>query len=225
MQPRGRDLDATHEKLIQAAGQVFAERGYAAATIREICALAGANVAAVNYHFRDKRGLYAEVLSRLTRAALVDKGQVALEQDASPEEVLRGFIRVRVRGLRGKGRPDWHFRIIARELAQPTPVMSGLINKAMRPGYNRLLELVGSIIGLSHDDEKTRLCTHSIIGQIHFYSSGALVLKQLWPEMRMTPKQLDRIADHIADFSLAFLRTFGSSHRLSGARENFRSTK
>ena len=214
-QNRRRDLDATREKLIEAAGEVFAEQGYAAATVRDICTLAGANVAAINYHFGDKRGLYAEVLKRMTRTALIEKGHVALERNASPEEILRGFIRVRVRGLRGKGRPNWHFRIIARELAQPTPVMSRLINKAMRPVYNRLLELVGNIIGLSPDDEKTRLCTHSVVSQIHFYSSGSLVLKQLWPELKMTPEQLDRIADHVADFSLGYLRTFRSSRKVS----------
>ena len=102
-QNRRRDLDATREKLIEAAGEVFAEQGYAAATVRDICTLAGANVAAINYHFGDKRGLYAEVLKRMTRTALIEKGHVALERNASPEEILRGFIRVRgPRLARGK---------------------------------------------------------------------------------------------------------------------------
>jgi len=54
--------ELTRDKLIEAAGHVFAERGYRAATIREICRRAGANVAAVNYTFGDKMGLYTEVL-------------------------------------------------------------------------------------------------------------------------------------------------------------------
>ena len=55
-------LDATRARLIDAAGQVFADHGFQAATIRDICTRAGANVAAVNYHFRDKAGLYLAVL-------------------------------------------------------------------------------------------------------------------------------------------------------------------
>ena len=45
--------ELTRDKLIEAAGHVFAERGYRAATIRDICRRAGANVAAVNYTFGD----------------------------------------------------------------------------------------------------------------------------------------------------------------------------
>ena len=48
--------DPTREKLLDVAGRIFADRGYRAATIREICLAAGANVAAVNYHFGDKMG-------------------------------------------------------------------------------------------------------------------------------------------------------------------------
>ena len=56
--------DPTREKLLEAAGPVFANRGYQAAKIREICEGAGGNVAAINYHFGDKLGLYTEVLQQ-----------------------------------------------------------------------------------------------------------------------------------------------------------------
>src|ERR1700694_3056663 len=104
--------DPTREKLLEVAEQVFAKHGYQAATIREICVRAGANVAAVNYHFGDKLGLYTEVLEQSARAAQIEAVRNALDQTAPPEDILRAVIRARLRGVCRGGLPDWQFRIM-----------------------------------------------------------------------------------------------------------------
>jgi AcrR family transcriptional regulator len=60
--------DDTQQRLLEAAGQVFAERGYEAATVREICQRADVNIAAVNYYFRDKERLYIEAVKSACRS-------------------------------------------------------------------------------------------------------------------------------------------------------------
>src|SRR5580693_8047981 len=107
---RARYSDATRDKLLEAAGRAFAERGYSAATVRDICKEAGANVAAVNYYFKDKLALYTEVLNQMKHAAYVEQMRAALDQTAPPEEILRAVIKARLRGLHGQKLPDWHFR-------------------------------------------------------------------------------------------------------------------
>jgi AcrR family transcriptional regulator len=205
--------DPTRDKLLEAAGRVFADRGYDKATVRDICRLAHANVAAVNYHFRDKQGLYGEVLGQMTRASQLERMKAALDQSAPPEEILRRVIKVRVQGLGKKHLPDWHFRIVAREFAHPTPAMSRIFDKVSRPLYERMSEMVGRIIQYPPEHEKTRLCTNSVMGQIFLYVLACPMLTKLWPGLKMTPDQLDRIADHIADFSLAYLREIRSARR------------
>lgn len=205
--------DPTREKLLGVAGRVFADRGYQAATIREICLRAAANVAAVNYHFGGKLGLYTEVLQESVRAAQIEAVQNALDQNAPPEDILRAVIRARLRGVCRGDLPDWHFRILAHELAQPTPALRQLINKVARPIYKRLLELIGGMIGLPPNDDKTRLCANSVMGQILTYVLAGPLLAGVWPELKMTPEQVERIADHIADFSLSYLQDFRSKHR------------
>lgn len=202
--------DPTRDKLIEAAGRVFAEQGYRAATVREICQQAGANIAAVNYHFRDKLGLYTEVLRQSVCAAHMDRARAVLDQNTSPQEKLRALIRVRMQSLRGADLPDWHFRIVAHELAAPTPALPLVIDEALLPIHSRMLEIVGSILKLPSGDEKTRLCVYSVIGQMVLYALAQPVLGRLWPGLKMTPAQLDRIADHIANFSLAYLHEAGA---------------
>jgi len=203
-----RASDPTREKLLEVAERVFADHGYQAATIREICVRAGANVAAVNYHFGDKLGLYTEVLQQSIRTAQIDAIQNALDKTAPPEQILRAVIRARLQGLSRGDLRDWHFRILTHELARPSPAFKHFITKVGRPIFKRLRTLVGGMIGLPADDEKTRLCAVSVIGQIFAYVFPGPFLSAVWPEMKMTQDQVERIADHIADFSLAYLRDF-----------------
>jgi AcrR family transcriptional regulator len=214
--------DPTREKLLDVAGRIFADRGYRAATIREICIAAGANVAAVNYHFGDKLGLYTEVVQQSLRAAELEAIQNALDQLAPPDRILRSVIRVRLRGICRQDRPDWYFRILAHELAEPTPALRQLINKVGRPVFQRMLELIGGMIGLPADDDKTRLCAISVMGQILVYIFARPLLAGVWPELKMTAEQIDRIADHIADFSLAYIREFRSTTAIPAAKSSAR---
>src|SRR4029079_14401871 len=71
----------TRERVLDAAMRLFAARGFQHVTVREICAAAEANVAAVNYHFCDKLELYKDVLARAinTMAATTDAARRAGE--------------------------------------------------------------------------------------------------------------------------------------------------
>jgi TetR/AcrR family transcriptional regulator, regulator of cefoperazone and chloramphenicol sensitivity len=199
-------LDRTRAKLLEAAGEVFAESGYYAATIREIAHRARANVAAVNYHFGDKLELYSEVLRQSVQGAARNEAiRAAFESDSPPEEVLRKVIRTMLHTVCAAEHRDRRLGLMMHELAQPTPAMSRVIDETMAPIYQRLRQLIGAMIGLPDDHEKTRLCTHSIVGQIVHYAHARPILARLWPEFTMAPQQLDRIAQHIADFSLAYL--------------------
>jgi TetR/AcrR family transcriptional regulator, regulator of cefoperazone and chloramphenicol sensitivity len=195
----------TREKLLDAAGEVFAERGYYKATIREICRRANANVAAVNYTFGDKLGLYTEVLRSSVKAPEMSKLTVALDSAKSPEELLRNVIRVRLQSLFGGERPNWAFRIMMHEFSQPTPAMTRVVDEGMRPVFKRAVKAVGEVLGLPPEDEKTRLSLNSIMGQVLFYTFSQPVLSRLQPELKLVPEQLGRIADHIVEFSLAAL--------------------
>ncbi len=203
--------DPTRQKLLEAAGQVFSEHGYHAATVREICSRAGANVAAVNYYFGDKIELYEEVL-RLAISAAHDAGMREALSTAVPQEALRRVIRYMLGKFCGANRPSWTMRLMVHEMAQPTPVLGRVVEEVVGPNYALLRGIVGRLLDLPPDHEKTRLCVHSIFGQIAHYAHARPAIKRLWPELEMTEDTLDHIAEHIADFSMAYLKAYSKEH-------------
>src|SRR5438067_1880535 len=146
--------DGTRTRLLDAAGEVFAESGFQAATVREICARAGVNIALVNYHFGDKLELYTAVLRHSIGSARNKIIQSSLDSAASPEEALRDLIRAMLQRICGAG-PGWHVRLMVHELARPTPAMACVIDEAMRPIYDRFRALIGAILKLPPDHDKT----------------------------------------------------------------------
>src|SRR5579872_3138316 len=180
----------TRTKLLEAAGEVFARTGFHAATVQEICERAGANIAAVNYHFRDKLGLYREVL-RSTRESTP---MPARQRELPPEQQLRWFIGGLLEHLFGEGRPSWFAQVIAHEMADPTPALKELIEAETRPGFERLKKIVRKIAGVPLTSDQATLCANSIVGQCLHYFHSRRVVAELWPELRMIKPRTDQIA-------------------------------
>ncbi len=200
-----RTQEQTRTVIIQAAGEVFAELGYQAATTREICSRADVNIAAVNYHFRDKLGLYTEILETACIYQQLPEVEAAMAT-STPEEALRLFLVGMFNQLGNPERPAWYFKVMIHELANPTPGLSAVVDHVIRPNALVLCTLIGRIIDRPAADMKTRLCVHSVIGQVVHFVHGRPIMKLLWPEWKISTDALAEIADHIAAFSIAALK-------------------
>lgn len=203
------DNSDTEKRLLDAAGDVFAEFGYRAATVRQICEKAGANVAAVNYYFRDKEGLYLAVLRSVPDAhAEKYPSQVDLNPDATPEQQLRVYVQSMIHRVFDAGRPGWHSKIIAREMVEPTRALDTLLEDVARPLHRQLASIVRRLLGSAATDENVRLGALSVMGQCVYYHHARTVLKRLYPEQMYGAEDIARLVDHITEFSLAGLHEF-----------------
>jgi AcrR family transcriptional regulator len=195
--------EQTRNRLLNAAREVFSQQGFQGATVREICRRAETNVAAVNYHFGSKDGLLAEALNFAQLKAL----QVAnVKADECPEARLRLFIRDFMRMLLDEKTPSSQCRMMARELADPTPALDKIVREAIAPLHEFLGGLVREIAGERTEETAVRRCAHSILGQCLYYRHSHPVLQRLYPKLRYNSKEIEAIACHIADFSMAGIR-------------------
>jgi len=133
----------THRQLLEAAGAVFAEAGFRNATVREICHRAGANIAAVNYHFGDKETLYTEVL-RYAHGRALEKYPLLpdIGPDAPPEKKLRAFIHSFLQRIFDKGPTAWQGKLMSREMIEPTAALDSLVQERLRPMAEQLRAIV-----------------------------------------------------------------------------------
>ena len=217
--------EQTRDRLLAAAGEVFAEHGFEGTTVRQICARAGANVASVNYHFRDKMALYLAVLENSICAASPANIRRLVAEADSPERALTEMIRHILGQMYNKGERDaWHVRIMAHELAHPTTALDLVIQKVIGPNYAAMRGVISRIVGLPPDHDTTRLCAHSVVAQVVHYAHARPVIARLWPDLELTAERIDQIAAHIAQFSLdslhALAKRMKDEKRMSDERKH-----
>lgn len=192
--------EQTRMRLLEAAREVFSQHGFQDATVREICRRAEANGAAVNYHFGSKDALLAEALNFAPLKAMQNANFKAGE---CPRMRLRLFIHDFMLMLLDEKNPSSQCQIMARELADPTPALDKIVREAIEPMHDFLGKLVREIVGDKFSEAESRRCVHSIFGQCLFYRHSQPVLQRLHPKLRYDHKEIEAIAEHIAEFSLA----------------------
>jgi AcrR family transcriptional regulator len=199
--------DETRRQLLEAAGEVFATAGFRNATVREICRRAGANLAAVNYHFGDKEGLYAEVL-RYAQQKAFEKYPLLpnMDPDASPTDKLRAFIHSFLLRIFDNEPTAWFGKMMLREMIEPTEALDSLLEERMRPMADQIRGIVAEILGCALGDELARLCSLSVVSQCVFYHHCRRVVARLFPEQRLDAAAVEPLADHITRFSLAAMK-------------------
>jgi AcrR family transcriptional regulator len=204
------------ERILLAAGREFAERGYEAATVRDICTAAGVNVAAVNYYFGDKKRLYIESVKHAHAERLRQVPVPDWPPGTPPTDKLRGFVGSMLDRMLGGDQPPWQVGLMMRELLQPTEACRELVENSIRPHFETLLTILDEVAAGALPPSEIRRVGLSVIGQCFLYRAAGDVVAMLVP-----PGELDachtphRIADHVTRFTLAAL---GAASPLAQAR-------
>ncbi|MFT7641055.1 MAG: AcrR family transcriptional regulator [Pirellulaceae bacterium] len=201
-----KDLE-TREKVLRAAGRVFAEKGFKSATVREICQLAGVNLASVNYYFGDKERLYLAAVRaahklRVESVPMPDRGDLA-----DPETRLRDFIFTLLRRMLAPKEDEWQSNLMLREVLNPSAACQELVQDYFRPHFEMLSRTVSELVPAGTMPERVRQICFSIVGQCFYHRvAGAVVPLIVDEDEYATHYSVDALAEHIFHFSLAAVR-------------------
>ncbi len=198
--------DETRTRICEAAGPVFAEKGFRSATVREICRQAGVNVASINYHFGDKERLYIETVKYAHEQRAQQVPLPEFPVGTAPEQKLRAFIHALVTRMIGVPRSPWEVQLLLREVLQPTGACKELVESYFRPMFGRLLSILDELLPAETPDFKRKQIGFSIVGQcLHYRVAGEVVAMIVPEDEHKAHFEPSHLADHIADLSLAAL--------------------
>ncbi|MBI2826757.1 MAG: CerR family C-terminal domain-containing protein [Planctomycetia bacterium] len=213
------DADDTRNRVLQAAGKIFAESGYELGTVREICEQAGANIAAVNYYFGDKKSLY---LAACVEAQCVREGAVPMPEwppGTPPAQRLRDFIHTFLRRLLEEERPAWHRQLMLREMATPTEACSQVVEDYIRPMALVLRGIVEELLPAGTSEVDAFLIGFSVVAQCLFYHINQPIASRLMGTDEYGRLTIDKLTEHITRFSLAALGYAAPLTRPAGQAE------
>jgi TetR/AcrR family transcriptional regulator, regulator of cefoperazone and chloramphenicol sensitivity len=204
----------TFDRLLHVAIEVFAEYGFRATTVREICARANVNVASVNYYFRSKEALYGKALAlAIQEANQLYSMAPALDKKLHPEQRLTLFIDNFLHKLLDDSHLGYLSKLITREIAEPTKALDEIIAIGIVPEFILLEEIVRKILGIQADKMLVERCLLSILGQCLMFKHSRSIVDRLHPDMIASEQAIKDTASHIARFSLLALAQIAQEAR------------
>jgi len=217
--------DSTRRRLIDAASELFAERGFQATTARDIANRAGANVAAGNYHYGSKKELYLEVLREqfaTVGETLVRRGgskpaaEVARLSREEALELLHRRIVVILDILIGPP-PALHGALMQREMVDPSQALPIVIKEFVRPMSEEMERIVARLAPELSPSELRRVVM-SIIGQAVFYRFAMPAVLAMHDLEKFPKGFAHEVAEHVAEFSIGGIERLAQGKRRKRAR-------
>ena len=202
-----RDGIETRRRILAAACDVFAERGYRGATNAEICRRSGSNGAAVNYHFRSKEALYTEAFRQaLEESVQAHPPRLGETAGKSPELNLKAMIHSVITRISDPANKS--FAMLHKEMSEPTRLLDGVMGEFINTEMVDMKSIVGELLGKGASLREVELCATSVLAQcIHpaIRERGRLEGRHIRPPGPDSSQPFDanEISTHVFEFSMA----------------------
>ena len=210
---RRTDGQATRERILEAAGQLFAVDGYAQTTAKAIAERAEVSLTLVNYHFDGRQGLYRAVLIEShQRLGKLSEFRDLAESELPPSAKLRVLIYGLVR-LAMKRQPGWHINVLAKDLFAPSTNFPVMFEAEVPPKLAIIKQILSDITAIPVDDPAMARCVISVLAPCSMLLVAARGAPGPLDEVRRMPRVT--VINHLHTFALAGLEAVGREHTRS----------
>lgn len=206
--PQTKDINTetnnARSRLVMAGLQLFAEKGFEAASTRVICEMADVNISAIRYYFGDKAGLY--------RAAFTEPmgdspchSNIETYANLPLPEALKLFFGEFLDPLKRGDDLRLVMKLHFREMIEPTGAWQQEIDAEIKPQHDALVSLLELHLGLKHIDVDVHRLAFAIIGMAVHYYVGHEVVSAICPQLLDSPKAIDTLANRLAGYAVAMI--------------------
>ncbi|WP_114238586.1 TetR/AcrR family transcriptional regulator [Dyella sp. C9] len=208
------DGEVTRQRILEAAGELFAAEGYAEATSKAIAARAEVDLASINYHFGNRSGLYQAVLAEAHRQliSLVDLRALADSGMSASDKLRRIFERL---VERAQGDSGWNIRVLAREILAPSSHLRTLLQKEVLPKIQVVRQILSDVSGIPAEDPALTRCLISIAAPCGMLLVARKGVPGPLGDIAQMPGPV--LVDHLHTFALAGLEAVRRDHAIADA--------
>ena len=202
----------TRDRIMHAAGPIFADKGFEGATVREICLAAQVNVASINYHFGDKQKLYHETVL-YAHSCCHDAVEKPEHPSSDPTDHLQNLIERILFSMVVNENGPWQVRLLTNEIQHPTDTCRQLVRDYFQPFLVELSQAIVDIADRPIAADVLSTLAMSIIGQCMIYrfapeTHAMMFFGEDKNDSAQSPEQIDlaKLASIITKFSIAGIR-------------------
>jgi AcrR family transcriptional regulator len=211
-----KDAKETRERLLNAAEELFAEKGLDGTSIRELITMAGCNLSAVNYYFGDKQELYEELFRQRLRE-MCDSRLKAIEAVMTGktrptlEELLLAYSVDFLKPFSDPQRSQRFMQLFFREMAEQRLPKNMFLDEIAAPTLTAMEEAI-AVICPNINKQDALMCTISLTGQL-VHIMQVKVLFEGAQGHSITSINIDESVGHIVKFSAAGIMAYAKGDK------------
>jgi len=202
-----KDSEKTRAKLIEAAGQLFAERGYDGAKVRDIVQRADVHLSALNYHFGSKAALYREVVREACRSDSIPVEARNRLLEVKPRSALLELLTAAMDAGTVTPGSEWKTAVLTWELWKPSQLFDEIVRDYLKPDADIIARLIADATGSKPEEEAVQLAVITLFGALDALRYYGKALDVIAPQLAASLQSPREIAARLADAVLTAART------------------